>query len=225
MDNVFYDGDGRKVHCAVNLDEEANNSRASIDTALDRAAARGEVVELYGHAPGRHLTLDKLEYTLEGASRRGLRWVTYSEIARGDGRGPGIALSIDDAAVDLWTAAAPLFARYDAKATFFVTRYYSLNDDRRAQLRALAAVGHDLQAHSTDHRRGPEYVEDHGLAAYLADEVVPSIERMRADGYDISAFAYPFGARTREIDRAVLGHVAIVRSVAYSWAGVQDGCP
>ena len=226
MDNVFYDGDGRTLHCAVNLDEDANNSRASIDTALDRAARTGEVVELYAHSPGKAVSLDKLEYTLAGAASRGLRWVTYGEFARGEGTGPGIALSIDDAAVDLWTAARPLFDRYGAKVTFFVTRYYRLNEDRKAQLRALHDDGHEMQAHTSNHLRGPEYVEDHGLRAYMEDEIIPSIELMRADGYDITALAYPFGARTREIDKAVLAHVSTLRSVAFSWSGpVMDGCP
>jgi len=226
MDNVFYDGDGRQVHCAVNLDEEANNSRASIDSGLDRAAARGEVIELYAHAPGKTVTLDKLEYTLAGAAARGLRFVLYSEFARGEGHGPGIALSLDDASVQLWTDARPLFDRYGAKITFFVSRYHRLGPALRDQLRALAADGHEIAAHTVNHLRGPEFVEDHGLERYLTEEVVPSIQILRDDGYDVTAFAYPYGARTSETDRAILEHVPILRAVSFSWgAPVQDGCP
>lgn len=226
MDNVFYDGDGRRVHCAVNLDEEANNSRASIDTALDRAAARGEVVELYAHAPGKAVSLDKLEYTLAGAARRGLRFVRYSEFAAGEGTGPGIALSIDDASVQHWTNARPLFAQYGARVTFFVTRYDRMTEVQLAQLRALVDDGHELGAHSVSHYRGPEFVEDHGLDAYVAEEVLPSIRWLRDDGYDVTAFAYPFGARTSETDEAILAHVPILRAVSFSWSfPAQDGCP
>jgi len=226
MDNVFYDGDGRKVHCAVNLDEVANNSRESIDGALDRAAARGEVVELYAHAPGKTVTLDKLEHTLAGAAARGLRFVLYSEFARGEGRGPGIALSLDDASVQRWTDTRPLFDRYGAKVTFFVSRYHRLSPELRDQLRQLAADGHEIAAHTVNHLRGPEYVEDHGLATYMTEEVLPSIQILRDDGHDVTAFAYPFGARTSETDRAILEHVPILRAVSFSWgAPVQDGCP
>ncbi|HLL21785.1 MAG TPA: hypothetical protein VK427_06630, partial [Kofleriaceae bacterium] len=48
MDSVFYDGDDRKVHCAVNLDGKAGNA-ATVDGALDRARDRGEVLEVYAH--------------------------------------------------------------------------------------------------------------------------------------------------------------------------------
>jgi peptidoglycan/xylan/chitin deacetylase (PgdA/CDA1 family) len=226
MDNVFYDGDGRKVHCAVNLDDAANNSLASIDSGLDRAAARGEIIELYAHAPGKTVSLDRLEHTLAGAALRGLRFVLYSEIARGEARGPGIALSLDDASVQLWTDTRPLFDRYGAKVTFFVSRYHRLGPELRDQLRALAMDGHEIAAHSVNHVRAPEFVEDHGLARYLAEEVVPSIEILRDEGYEVSAFAYPYGARTSETDRAILEHVPILRAVSFSWgAPIQDGCP
>lgn len=226
MDNVFYDGDGRAVHCAVNLDTDAHNSLASIDSGLDRAVARGEVIELYGHSPDFTLPLDKLEYVLAGAAARGLRFVTYSEFARGEGVGPGIALSLDDSGVTRWMNARPLFQRYGAHVTFFVSRYAGMGDADKANLRTLTTDGHEIQAHSVNHLRGPEYVEDNGLAAYMDNEVVPSIDVLRADGYDITAYAYPFGARTAETDAAILKHVSILRSVSFSYSGVvQDACP
>ena len=88
------------------------------------------------------------------------------------------------------------------------------------------ADGHELQAHGVNHLREPPYVEANGLQALLDNEVLPSIEAMRADGYPVEAFAYPFGARTSEIDDAVLEHVSIVRSLSFSWGfPVRDACP
>ncbi len=226
MDTVFYDGDGRSVHCAVNLDTAAGNSRASIDTGLDRAAERGEVVELYAHSPDKSVPMATLEYVLAGAAARGLPFVTYSAFARGEGTGPGIALSLDDSGVARWMNARALFLQYGAHVTFFVTRYGRMSDLDKANLRTLVGDGHELQAHSVDHLHGPEYVEAHGLRAYLDDEVLPSIDVLRADGYDVTAYAYPFGARTRETDEAILEHVPILRSVSFSYTGVvQDACP
>ena len=110
--------------------------------------------------------------------------------------------------------------------TFFVSRYARLSPTQRDLLRLLASDGHDVQAHSVLHLRAPEYVEDHGLAAYLEDEVIPSIEVLRADGYEVTAFAYPFGARTTELDRAIRAHVPVLRSVAFSWtAPISSPCP
>lgn len=226
IDSVYYDGDGRRVHCAVNIDESADNSIESLIGALDRAARRGEILELYGHSPGRTVSIGRLGTVLANAHVRGLPFYTYAQIARGEASGAGVVLSLDDTSVAEWHAALPLFAQYDAKLTFFVSRYARMFANERELLRDIAAAGHDLGAHSVDHLRGPDYVENHGLAAYLADEVLPSIEVMQADGYEITAFAYPFGARTSETDRAILAHVPILRSVSFSLKGlVQDACP
>jgi len=226
MDTVFYDGDGRSVHCAVNLDTNAQNSLASIDSGLDRAVSRREVVELYAHSPDKSVPMATLEHVLAGAAARGLPFVTYSAFARGEGTGPGIALSLDDSGVDRWMNARPLFLQYGAHVTFFVTRYDRMSDLDKANLRTLVGDGHELQAHSVNHLHGPEYVEAHGLGAYLDEEVLPSIDILRADGFDITAYAYPFGARTRETDEAILKHVPILRSVSFSYTGVvQDACP
>lgn len=223
---VFYDGDGRSVHCAVDLDDDAHNSLASIDSALDRAAARGEVAELYAHSPGGTVPIAVVEHVLVGARDRGLAFVTYSDFAAGVGTGPGIALSFDDTSVDAWYAMRPQFQAVGARITFFVSRYAALRPEQQAKLHELAADGHVIEAHSVLHLRAPEYVEDHGLAAYIDEEVVPSIERMRSDGFPVTSFAYPFGARTHEIDRAILEHVAILRSISFTYTGpVVDACP
>lgn len=51
-----------------------------------------------------------------------------------------------------------------------------------------------------------------GTAAYLADEVAPSIDELVAAGYPRAAiFAYPGGASTDEINDAVLQLVPRVR--------------
>lgn len=225
IDGIFYDGDGRRVHCALNLDSSAGNSLESIDGGLDRAAARGEVIELYAHRPGRTVPLETLEHVLVGAAARDLPFVTYSEFAAGGGAGPGLALSFDDAAVDDWFAARPLLLQYGARVTFFVTRYHLMTDEERAELRALVADGHELGGHSVDHVRAPRYVEERGLGAYLAEQALPSIDVLAADGYEVASFAYPFGARTGEIDRALGRHIPVLRSVAFPVEGPLGPCP
>ena len=213
------------MHCAVNLDASAHNSVASIDAALDRAASRGEVVELYAHHPGVSLSLAVLEHVLAGARDRGLAFVTYRDFAQSGGLGPGLALSFDDTSVDAWYATRPLFAQYGARLTFFVSQYAGFSDEGRAELQTLAADGHDVEPHTVHHLNGPQYVEDHGLAAYLRDEVQPSIDLLEADGFVASAFAYPFGARTRETDDGIRKRLPILRSVEFSYEGVVSPCP
>jgi hypothetical protein len=48
---------------------------------------------------------------------------------------------------------------------------------------------------------------------------------LRADGYAVSAYAYPFGARTDELDEAMLAHIPILRSVSFSVGGAVSPCP
>jgi peptidoglycan/xylan/chitin deacetylase (PgdA/CDA1 family) len=225
IDGAFYNGDRRLVHCGLNLDAEASISTASIDTGLDRARDRGEIVELYAHHPGVSVPIDKIEYVLAGAAARGLGFVTYGDFARGGDASPGLALSFDDTFVDAWVGLLPMFERYHARVTFFVSRYVAMTDAAHAGLQLLAASGHDVEAHSVRHQRAPDYVDENGIDAYLRDELDPSIRALRDDGFDVQAFAYPFGARTGELDRAIAKRVPVIRSVAFSYAGVESPCP
>ena len=171
------------------------------------------------------MTLDVLEHALAGASARGLHFVTYAEFARGEARTPGLALSFDDTSVRAWHDTLPLFERYGARVTFFISRYAVLYDEEKALVAALAAAGHDIAPHSVNHLDAPLYVEAHGLEPYLEREVWPSIDVLEADGYEVTSFAYPFGARTTEIDDAIKTRVPVVRSVEFTYSGVVSPCP
>ena len=224
MDAAFYDGDGRKVHCTVNLDESAR-TMSSIDGALDRARDRGEVLELYAHKPGVTIDVGDIEHVLAGARDRGIAFVTYADfVARSEVR-PGLALSFDDNSVEPWHALRPLLQAYGARVTFYISRYANMSPEHKQMVRDLADDGHDIAAHSVLHLRAPAYVEDRGLAAYLDDEALPSIQVLRDDGYPVTSFAYPYGARTSELDDALLEHVSLLRSVAFAVEGVPDPCP
>jgi len=225
MNGIFYDGGDRRVHCGANLDEKAKLSTADLLDALDRAADRGEVIELYAHAPGRTVSYERLETVLARARDRGLAFLTYAELAA-RATGPGIALSFDDRSTAEWTDLRPTLMMFGARVTFFVSGYGYLDETGRAQLRQLAGDGHEIAAHSVNHLRAPPYVEENGLGPYLETEVVPSIAILRDEGYDVRSFAYPFGARTSELDDAILAHVAIVRSIEFPYsASIQSTCP
>jgi len=224
IDGAFYDGDGRKVHCAVNLDQSAR-AMATVDGALDRARDRGEIVELYAHEPGDTIDLADIEHVLAGARDRGLAFVTYADMAARREMRPGLALSFDDNFVEPWHTMRPLLQQYGARVTFFISRYANMSPVNKQRVRDLADDGHEIAAHTVLHLRAPTYVEEHGLAAYMADEALPSIEVLRGDGYDVTSFAYPYGARTSELDDALLAHVSLLRSVSFSVEGVPDPCP
>jgi hypothetical protein len=74
--------------------------------------------------------------------------------------------------------------------------------------------------------RAPEFAERHGVAAYLDTEIHPASDALRADGHTIRTYAYPFGARTSELDRALEGEFEIIRTVSFARDGllVVDPC-
>ena len=209
----------------MNLDEKANIATEDILVAIDRAADRGEVIEFYAHKPGITVSVERVETVLAHARDRGLAFRTYADLATRTS-GPGIALGFDDHDIAGWTSLRPLFATYGARVTFFLSGYGYTDEAARAQLRQLAADGHDIAAHGVDHLRAPPYVEENGMSAYLKREALPSIEILRDEGYPVTSFAYPFGARTSELDDAILEHVSIVRSIDFPYsASIQSTCP
>jgi peptidoglycan/xylan/chitin deacetylase (PgdA/CDA1 family) len=216
------------VLCATGLDDVAGNDLDSIRAGLDRAAARGEVLHLYGHSPGKTARAGKVETVIAEAAARNLTFVTYAQIADGIATpGGGIALSFDDTDVHAWSTLRDPLRQVGGRATFFVSRYDALDADRKTKLAELLLDGHAVEAHTVRHQHAPDYVEEHGLAAYLREEALPSIERLRADGYPVRAYAYPFGARTDETDHALLKHVEVLRAVTFTTELplVEDPCP
>ncbi len=227
-DSAFYNWDGRKVHCAIDIDTFARIGNESIDTGLDRARDRGEVLELYNHGPGVTISPDVIEHVLAGAQSRGLAFVTYADMAKGlRPAGGGLAYSFDDNYAKPWAEQRDLFKQYGARVTFFIAYWEKTSAIDRGYIHDLASDGHDIEAHTVKHYRAPVYVEQKGLNAWIDDEVQPSIDALNNDGFPpVTVFAYPYGARTDETDRAALDRVDIVRSVAYTWESpATDPCP
>ncbi|MCL4229051.1 MAG: polysaccharide deacetylase family protein [Myxococcales bacterium] len=226
LSEVYYRGPGERVLCAVGIDHGRADD-AGIAAGLDRARDDGLVVQLYAHVPGRTVAVERLEAVLAGARARGLDWFTYDDLADGVAAAPGIALSFDDAAIDEWWSLVPLLDAHGARVTFFIAYYETFSAEQRQRLRDLAARGHAVAAHSVRHLRAPDYAERHGLAAYVADEVRPGVDALRADGHAPRVFAYPYGARTSELDRYLLEDFALVRSISFSRDPlvVVDPCP
>ena len=227
VDSAFYNWDDRKVHCAVDIDSSADNSLSSIESGLDRARDTGEVLELYAHDPGSTVSWSTIQAVLAGAQSRGLAFVTFADFVAG-ARPPGgaLAMSFDDAHIDDWYDGRATFQQYDARLTFWIAYYETFTDDQRSELQQLAADGHAIEAHTVRHQRAPEYVEQYGVDGWMTNEVDPSIDELRDDGYTVDAFAYPYGSRTDETDASVLRRVKVVRSVAYAWdSPAMAPCP
>lgn len=230
MDEVYFAWDQRRVLCGVSIDDGLSRGFVpdldNLREGMERARTRGEVLILYAHEPGGGLSVDRLESVLALVAELGLPFLTFDEL-HGSPRGAGVALTFDDAHIDQWHEQRALLAAYGARVTFFVTRFHRLSTRRLDMLRDLRADGHAIESHGLNHLHAPDYVEEYGLHAYIDDEVLPSLIVMRREGFTPTTFAYPFGARTSEIDHAVLEHVALVRSISWTIRSplIADPCP
>ncbi|HEY0254457.1 MAG TPA: polysaccharide deacetylase family protein [Kofleriaceae bacterium] len=222
---AFYAWDDRQVHCAAEIDDSDDIPMSSITDALDRASQDGTVLELLVHRPGESMTRDKFATLLQAITDRQLPFLTVKDMLAGPPRA-GVALMFDDAYPDIWLGVEDLLEQNNAHVTLYITWYSRIDQTARDQIRQLADAGHDIEAHSVNHLRGPNYVEAHGLDTYITQEVVPSFTLLRADGYDPVSFAYPFGMRTDEIDRAVLASGAkTVRALVQPNPARAATCP
>jgi peptidoglycan/xylan/chitin deacetylase (PgdA/CDA1 family) len=200
------------VLCSSSIDDKTHVTSAQIADAIARAVADQTTVHFYTHNPGETVQLSTIEDVLATAWARGLEFTTYEQLSSDVVPG-SLALSFDDRSVAGWTALRPMFARYGARVTFFVSAYLDLTDDEHAQLHQLSDDGHDIEYHSTNHLDAVNYVAAHGMDAYIADEILPGLDAMRADGYPATIFAYPFGSRSAATDAALAHYFTRLRAI------------
>ena len=223
---AFYTWDDRQIHCAAEIDDTDDIPMQSIMDALDKASSDGSVLELLVHRPGESMTRAEFTTLLQGISDRQLPFLTVKDMLAGPPRA-GVALMFDDAYPDIWLNVEDLLTQYNAHVTLYITWYSRIDQTAKDEIKMLADDGHDIEAHSVNHLRGPNYVEQNGLDTYITDEVIPSFELLRADGYDPVSYAYPFGMRTDEIDHAVLatGYAKTVRALVQPNPARTSACP
>ena len=124
----------------------------------------------------------------------------------------GVLFTFDDRFISQWSAQLPLFAKYNAHATFFISGFHLLDASQIATLHTMDAAGHAIGCHSVNHYNAVDYVNQHGLAEYLSVEVDPAIAIMKSNGFNPTCFAYPSSARNDEIDQAMLERFGYLRS-------------
>lgn len=210
---LTYPWDDRRVLCSDAIDDlDAPAPWDIVEDQMQVAERTGAVLTLHAHKPGITVSLAAIQRVLLMAEQHHLAYLTYRELDAGGPPRAGLALAFDDNSIDLWFSMRGLLAERGAHVTFFVTRWYSRSDQERAELKQLFDDGNDVEPHSVNHLHAPDYVRAHGLAAYLADEVQPSIDGLLEAGYPPpTVYAYPFGETTDELNTAILKIVPRVR--------------
>jgi peptidoglycan-N-acetylglucosamine deacetylase len=132
---------------------------------------------------------------------------------------PSVLLTFDDHFVNEWVAAIPIFQRYNAKATFFVTGFDKLTKEQIDGLKKLKAAGHSIGCHSLRHKKALEYVKEFSLEQYWRDDIEPAIKLMSDNGLPPSCFAYPSSQNDKQTDQMLLKYFSHLRSgVSFSKA-------
>jgi len=207
-----YAWDDRRVLCSSSIDDLLYDiSWGDIEARLAYARDQGSVAIMHTHIPGETISLEELDRVLERAQRDGLDFLTFGELSPEGPPRAGLALCFDDQAIGAWYGIRDRLAAHGARVTFFVTRYAERSAEERAQLEELAAAGHGVEAHGVDHLNGVAYAREHGAAAYIDDEVLPSVRILEEAGHPVTSFAFPFGASSRELEAAILAHLDRVR--------------
>jgi len=210
---LTYPWDDRQILCSQPFDDmEGQAPWGMIERQIELAESTSSVLLLHAHTVGVSVSVAAIERVLTLADQHHLAFLTFRELEPGAARQPGLAIAFDDSRIDEWFTMRDQLAAHRAHVTFFVTRWYAASDEQRVKLRTLADDGDDIQPHSVDHLHPEQYVQEHGLDAYLSDEVIPSIDALIASGYPPgTVYAYPFGHTTDEINEAVLQVVPRVR--------------
>jgi Polysaccharide deacetylase len=210
---LTYPWDDRKIICSDSVDDLTQEAPwYLVADEMDLAQRTNSVLTLHAHTPGDSISVAGIEHLLAMAEEYHLAFLTYRELDPGAPPRAGLALAFDDNGIDAWFSVRDLLLAHHAHVTFFVTRWYSRTDGERAELRTLFDDGNDVEPHTTNHLHAPAYVRNHGLDAYITDELLPSIDGLTEAGYPPpNTFAYPFGETTDEINDAVLAIVPRVR--------------
>ena len=124
----------------------------------------------------------------------------------------GVAFTFDDISIDEWYAHRSLFQKYNIRATFFISNFQLLDSSKIEKLKVLASDGHEIACHGFQHENALDYqTED-----YINQEVKPALQKLRDIGFEATAFAYPFGTSTSDLDSILLNDFKVIRKATYN---------
>lgn len=129
----------------------------------------------------------------------------------------GILLSFDDYAVDSWEKSLDLLDEYDVNVTFFVNASGPCDFCYEAKAR-----GHEIGYHTRNHVR---LTELSGQEFYI--ETIEDIDNFREEGFEMTSFAYPYGAYEDWMNVKLLEEYDTVRGAwvfkGYNRESISDG--
>jgi hypothetical protein len=114
----------------------------------------------------------------------------------------GVVLTFDDRNFGDWVSAIPLFNKFDAKATFFISGKIDVSAIDAIQ--QMKTHGHVIGSHSVHHLKAVEFCEERSTEEFVRLEIQPQMEEFKAAGVIPSSFAYPMSRNNSVTDEALL---------------------
>lgn len=137
----------------------------------------------------------------------------------------GVVITFDDAYVDEWFYADKVLKKYNWKATFNVCRIDSVGDPQIQKLHQLQNQGHEIAGHGYHHYNAVKFTAAYGIDEYLKKEIDPMMASKKRKGLSMSSFAYPYGERSDELDKALDNRFKIIRGRAFCGdVPEKEGC-
>lgn len=127
----------------------------------------------------------------------------------------GVVLSFDDDYVNDWFATNQKLKQYSWKASFCVSKINTLTIFEINKLRELQKEGNEIAGHSYSHYNAVDFICDRTIEDYLDQEINPMMDLMNFYGFKVTSFVYPYGAKNKKLDSALLQQFKIIRGRAF----------
>ncbi len=157
---------------------------------------------------GIRTTPEQFAWQMGWLARRGVRFVTISQLMAATNCTKLVAITFDDGYADNFTTAWPTLKKFNATATIYLAPHMP-NIERLTpvMIQEMSAAGIEFGAHTMSHVHLPS--TNDVIAMQEITESKQSVERLT--GRPCSSFAYPYG---KFLDR----HVAMVKAAGFASA-------
>ena len=118
-----------------------------------------------------------------------------------------LCLTFDDRNFKNWIDSLPLWRKYDARATFFISG--NIDDEALTVMHRLQDEGHSVGLHARHHAKAAGWGED-----YITGEIMPQLTVCQQNGISIRSFAYPYSSRDENTDRMLFEYFDFLRGGA-----------
>lgn len=120
-----------------------------------------------------------------------------------------LLLAFDDRNFGDWEKALPIFRKYKAHATFFISGDFDMEAVETAK--RLVAEGHSVGLHGYNHVNVPDMMAECGAEGWWEKEIREPKQRAEDAGIPIHSFGYPNNRHNEEADAYLLSRFKRVR--------------